>query len=204
MLDELGLGERFAALPQTRLDELAFSIDADHKIIMADFRRLRAAHPYIAMVPRWDLLDLLARAGAEEPTYTLRMQTEVTELIRESGQVRDVRYRTEEGRTGELRADLTIACDGRWSIAREQADLTPKELPVPLDTWWFQLPHRPGDAAAAPTPVAGDGRFLLIIPARTSSTPSTPCPSACRRCAARRGSSLGDAASPRPARWWRG
>lgn len=164
LLDELGLGARFAKLRQSKLEMVAFAVDEDHSVVVADFRRLPVSHPYIAMVPQWDLLDLLAAAGAQEPSYTLRMRTEVTELIRESGRVHGVRYRTEDGRTGELRADLTVACDGRGSIARREAGLRPKEFPVPFDAWWFGLPRKPGDNPVALTPVAGRGRFMIVIP----------------------------------------
>ena len=164
LLDELGLGEQFAQLRQSRLDMVAFTVDEDHSVVMADFRRLPVPHPYIAMVPQWDLLNLLAKAGAEEPSYTLRMRSEVIGLVRESGRVQGVRYRTEDGRTREMRADLTVACDGRWSIARGQADLRTRELPVPFDAWWFGLSRRPGDNPDALTPVAGKGRFVIVIP----------------------------------------
>lgn len=164
LLDELGLGEQFARLPQSRVDEVAFPLDDGRRIVVADFRRLRTAYPYIAMVPQWDLLDLLARAGAEEPTFTLRMRTEVTGLIREDGRVRGVRYREPAGGTGEIRADLTVACDGRWSIARQQADLVPREYPVPIDAWWFRLPRDPSDDPAGLTPRVGKGRFAVVIP----------------------------------------
>ena len=112
LLDELGLGERFAKLRQSKLEMVAFTIDQNQHVVVADFRRLHVPHPYVAMVPQWDLLNLLAEAGAEEPSYSLRMRTEVTQLIRESGRVRGVRYRTEDGGTGELRADLTVATQG--------------------------------------------------------------------------------------------
>jgi 2-polyprenyl-6-methoxyphenol hydroxylase-like FAD-dependent oxidoreductase len=163
LLDELGLGDRFARLRQNKLDVVALTVQ-DQSVVMADFRRLPVPHPYIAMVPQWDLLNLLAEAGAQEPSYSLRMRTEVTALIRESGRVRGVRYRREDGRLGELRADLTVACDGRSSVARAQADLRPKEFPVPFDVWWFGLPRRPDDDPVALTPVAGKGRFAIVIP----------------------------------------
>jgi 2-polyprenyl-6-methoxyphenol hydroxylase-like FAD-dependent oxidoreductase len=164
LLDELGLGERFAKLPQSRLDETAWPIDADRSVVIADFRRLNARYPYVAMVPQWDLLDLLAEAGRDEPSFTLRMRTEVTELIRESGRVQGVRYRTNDGTSGELRTDLTVACDGRWSIAHRQANLKPKEFPVPVDAWWFRLPSEPHDNPSALTPRAAKGRFAVVIP----------------------------------------
>jgi 2-polyprenyl-6-methoxyphenol hydroxylase-like FAD-dependent oxidoreductase len=164
LLDELGLGERFAKLPHSRLHEIAFPIDVDRSVLIADFRRLKVPYPYIAMVPQWDLLNLLAEAGHDETSFTLRMRTEVTELIRESGRVQGVRYRTQDGTSGEIRADLTVACDGRWSIARQQADLQPKEFPVPIDAWWFRLPRTPEDHPSALTPRAGKGRFAIVIP----------------------------------------
>jgi 2-polyprenyl-6-methoxyphenol hydroxylase-like FAD-dependent oxidoreductase len=164
LLDELGLAERFAELPYSRLDEVAFPVDGDRTVVVADFRRLPVRYPYIAMVPQWDLLNLLAEAGRDEPTYSLRMRTEMTDLIVESGRVRGVRYRTEDGASGELRAELTVACDGRGSAARRLAGLQPKEFPVPIDVWWFRLPRLPGDRPATLTPRAGTGRFALVIP----------------------------------------
>jgi 2-polyprenyl-6-methoxyphenol hydroxylase-like FAD-dependent oxidoreductase len=164
LLDELGLGPRFAELPQSRLHEIAFPFPDGSRVVVGDLRRLRVAHPYIAMVPQWDLLNLLAEAGANEPAYTLRMRAEVTELIREAGSVRGVRYRTDDGELHELRADLTVAADGRWSVARAQAELQPQEMPVPIDTWWFRLPRRPDDDPTALTPVVSSRRFVLVIP----------------------------------------
>ena len=164
LLYELGLSERFAQLPQNRLYEVVFPIDGDRSVVLADFRRLRGRYPYVAMVPQWDLLDLLADAGREEPAFTLRMRSEVTQLISESGRVRGVLYRRPDGTTGEIRADLVVACDGRWSIARQQARLPLKEFPVPIDAWWFRLPRTTEDNPSTLTPRAAKGRFAVVIP----------------------------------------
>jgi len=163
----LGLGERIAKLPSSRVDEIAFPIDAHHRVVIGDLRRLRVLkvrYPYIAMVPQWDLLNLLAEAGREEPSFTLRMRTEATELIREAGRVQGAWYRTKDGTSGQIRADLTVACDGRWSIARRQADLRPKEFRVPIDAWWFRLPRKPDDNPSALMPYAAKGRFVIVVP----------------------------------------
>ncbi len=160
LLDELGLGERFAALPQNHLHRIAFPIDADTEIPFANFDRLKVRHPYVAMVPQWDLLNLLAEAGREEPAYTLRMRAEVTSLLKEDGRVAGVRLADGE----EIRADLTVACDGRWSLARQQADLKPKEFSVPIDVWWFSLPREPGDDLTALMPRTGNRQMAVIIP----------------------------------------
>jgi 2-polyprenyl-6-methoxyphenol hydroxylase-like FAD-dependent oxidoreductase len=164
LLDELGLAQRFAALPYSRVEEVVFPVGAGDSVVVADFRRLRVRHPYVALVPQWDLLNLLAEAAGEEPSFTLRMRTEATELIRESGRVRGVRYRTQDGTTGAIRAELTVACDGRWSIAHAEPDLPLREFPVPIDAWWFRLPRLPGDRPDALTPRAAEGRFAVVIP----------------------------------------
>ena len=164
LLDELGLGEQFAKLPYSRLDEVAFPTGEGRTVVVADFRRLKVRYPYVAMVPQWDLLDLLADAAHREPTFTLRMRTEVTGLVREAGRVQGVRYRTLEGVDGEIRADLVVACDGRWSTVRQQADLRPREFRVPIDAWWFRVPRVAEDHQSALTPRAGRGRFAVVIP----------------------------------------
>ncbi|NYH54533.1 2-polyprenyl-6-methoxyphenol hydroxylase-like FAD-dependent oxidoreductase [Nocardiopsis arvandica] len=164
LLEELGLYERFAELPQSRLDKAVFPVGPDRAVTIADFRRLRRSltHPYIAMVPQWDFLNLVAEAGREEASFTLRMSTEVTGLVRESGRVAGVRYRGPGGE-GEIRADLTVACDGRGSLARREMGLVPREFPVGIDAWWFRLPREPQDRTEL-TPRAGLGRFALVIP----------------------------------------
>jgi 2-polyprenyl-6-methoxyphenol hydroxylase-like FAD-dependent oxidoreductase len=164
LLDELGLGERFAALPQSQLREIAIPIGGDRRVVIGDLSRLKVAHPYVAMVPQWDLLNLLAEAGRDESSFTLRMNTEVTDLVRDGARTVGVRYRTADGGTGEITADLTVGCDGRWSIVRRAGGLVPKEYRVPIDAWWFRLPRKPGDNVSALAPHAAKGRFAVVIP----------------------------------------
>jgi 2-polyprenyl-6-methoxyphenol hydroxylase-like FAD-dependent oxidoreductase len=166
LLDELGLGERFRALDQSRLDEVAFPVaGSDTKLVVADFRRLPGRYRHIAMVPQWDLLTLLADAAAAEPSFTLRMNTEVTGVVRDaSGRVDGVEYRTADGATGTLRSELTVACDGRWSVLRAAAQLPVIEFPMPMDAWWFRLPRRTGEQASALSPQMRTGRFGVVIP----------------------------------------
>ena len=161
LLDDLGLWQKFTALPQSKVEQAALDLDGT-SLTMVDFRRLRQPHPYIAMVPQWDLLDLLADAAQAEPTFSLRLEHEVTGLLTEGGRTVGVRYRTPAGE-GELRADLTVACDGRTSVVRQAAGLTAREYPVPFDVWWFRLP-RADDAEYSLIPRTAPGRLLIMIP----------------------------------------
>jgi 2-polyprenyl-6-methoxyphenol hydroxylase-like FAD-dependent oxidoreductase len=162
LLDELGLWDRFAALPHSEVRQATFTTAGGRPVTMVDFRRLHQPHPYVAMVPQWDLLNLLAEAAETEPTFTMRMRSEVTGLLREAGRVTGVRYRGPEG-PGELRAELTVACDGRWSLARHEAGLRTREYPVNFDVWWFRLATE-NAADFTLLPRTAPGKAMVVIP----------------------------------------
>jgi 2-polyprenyl-6-methoxyphenol hydroxylase-like FAD-dependent oxidoreductase len=161
LLDDLGLFPRFDALPHSKFEKGEFAIGG-RTVIAVDFRRLHQPHRYIALVPQWDLLDLLADAGREEPTFSLRMQTEVTGLLTDGDTVTGVRYEGVDG-PGELRADLTVACDGRTSVVRREARLVPREFPVPFDVGWFRL-EQVADVNYQLIPRFSSGLALILIP----------------------------------------
>jgi 2-polyprenyl-6-methoxyphenol hydroxylase-like FAD-dependent oxidoreductase len=162
LLDELGLGDRFAAIPHRVLNRLqALPLHSGPGFVV-DFGRLPGPHKHIAMAPQWDFLELLADAGREEPTFTLRMGVEVTGLLREHGRVVGVRYRNADASHGELRAAVTVACDGRASDVRAASGLRVREFGVPLDVWWFRVPRREGDVEGINGRL-GNGELLAMI-----------------------------------------
>ena len=161
LLDELGLFDQFDSLPHSIVERGQFDVDG-HLYTLVDFCRLRQPHPYVAMVPQWDLLDLIAETADKEPTFTLRMRSEVTGLVRDGNAVTGVRYTGPDG-PGELRADLTVGCDGRTSVVRRDAGLPIREYPVPFDVWWFRVP-RDQNAQYSLIPRTRPGRALVMIP----------------------------------------
>jgi 2-polyprenyl-6-methoxyphenol hydroxylase-like FAD-dependent oxidoreductase len=162
LLDELGLWDRFTRLPQSKVDHLGFDVDGQ-EVTLVDFRRLRRQpHPYIAMVPQWDLLNLLAEAAEAEPTFTLLLEHEVTGVLHDGARTTGVRFMSPNG-PGELTADLTVACDGRGSTVRAASGLPVREWPVPFDVWWFRLP-RDASAEYSLIPRTAPGRVLIMIP----------------------------------------
>ncbi|HEY2448700.1 MAG TPA: FAD-dependent oxidoreductase [Mycobacterium sp.] len=161
LLDDLGLFPRFDALPHSKFEKAEFDING-RQVTFVDFRRLHLPHRYIALVPQWDLLDLLAEAGKNEPTFTLRMHTEVTGLLREGDTITGVRYQGPDG-PGELRAELTVGCDGRTSTVRREAGLTAREYPVPFDVGWFRLDSK-AEAKYQLTPRTSASLTLILIP----------------------------------------
>ncbi|GAA1824421.1 FAD-dependent oxidoreductase [Nesterenkonia flava] len=146
LLDDLGLGEKFRRLPQGRLGNLQIPDRHGSPVTVADFSRLPEPYTYVGMVPQWDLLNLLAQEAQQEPTFSLHMESESLSLLQEHGRVAGVRYRSRtDGVERELRADLTVVCEGRNSSLRQQLNLPEVQYPVPFDTWWFRLPRHPDD-----------------------------------------------------------
>lgn len=168
LIDELGLGDGFRDLPQSRLNNVAFPVPGVGLVTLGDFASLKPPYNYIAMMPQWDFLNFLATEAAREPTFTLLMEHEATSLMFDGGRVTGVRYRTRgvgdgAGREGALHADLVVATDGRHSVLRRAAGLQSKEYPVPFDTWWFKLPrHASEKGAVAGIVPAFRGREAMI------------------------------------------
>ena len=164
MLDELGLKDRFADVPHRDIETLTMTVQGTE--VSMDLRRIPGPHKHIALVPQWDFLELLASAAEEEPTFTLLRSTEVLGPL-VSGDARNrrvtgVRYRGADGREREMRAALTVACDGRSSTLRTAMGLRPRNFGAPMDVWWFRLPRRPDDPHGL-AGVLGAGQALIVI-----------------------------------------
>ncbi|OBB71941.1 hypothetical protein A5759_20920 [Mycobacterium sp. 852014-52144_SCH5372336] len=160
LLDELGLSDEFAAIPHREIDTLSLTVQ-DTPVTM-DLRRIPGPHKHIALVPQWDFLELLATAAQREPSFTLLRSTEVLGPIRHGDRVVGVRYRGADGEEREMRATLTVACDGRSSTLRTKMGLKPKDFGVPMDVWWFRLPRDPDDPHGL-AGVLGAGHAQIVI-----------------------------------------
>ena len=137
LLDELGLGESFADLPPRWIEQLTVQLDSGSYGV-ADLSRLPGRHQHIALVPQWDLLNVIADASRQEPSYELIMEAEVTDLLWEDSRVIGVTYQ-KDGADHRLDADLVVGCDGRSSVVRERAGLRLRTFGVPMDVLWFRL-----------------------------------------------------------------
>lgn len=160
LLDELGLSDEFAAVPHREIDTLAMTVQGTQ--VAMDLRRIPGPHKHIALVPQWDFLELLASAAEREPSFTLLRSTEVLGPVCEGGAVVGVRYRGADGEVREMRASLTVACDGRASTLRTAMGLKPRNFGAPMDVWWFRVPREPGDPHGL-AGVLGAGHAQIVI-----------------------------------------
>lgn len=161
MLDELGLADRFATVPHRKIDTLTMIVQGTE--VTMDLQRIPGPHKHIALVPQWDFLELLADAAEEEPTFTLLRSTEVLgPIVGSDGAVTGVRYRGCDGEDRQMRAALTVACDGRSSTLRTAMGLRPRNFGAPMDVWWFRLPRNPNDPHGL-AGVLGPNQALIVI-----------------------------------------
>ena len=161
VLDELGLGEAAQKLPHRKVSGLRATF-ADGTFQVADFRRLRIAHPYLMFVPQWDFLELVAEQAAKHPGFTLLRSHEVVDLLRDgTGRVAGVRAAGPDGSV-EVRARLTVGTDGRHSTVRERLGWPVREYGAPMDVLWFRLPRRPDDPEGLDFRISA-GRLMIGI-----------------------------------------
>ena len=159
ILDQLGMLGRFLQRPHEKLDHAQIRI-AGREWTIGDLSHLRTAAPFIAMMPQWEFLDFLRDEAAAFPGFSLEMSAEVTGFTQDSGRVTGVALA--DGRT--LTAALTIAADGRASLARTV--LPVEVLGAPMDVFWFRIDKadNPGDALRASVAA---GRMVVLIDRRS-------------------------------------
>ena len=160
LMHELGLLEEFLRVPHDELREVTAHF-GEQVFTMAVFTRLPTRCKFIAFMPQRDFLDFLAKHARRYPTFHLRMESEVTDLVVEGGRVTGVRAKTPGGEL-EVRADLVVGADGRASIVRERAGFEVIDSGAPIDVLWFRLPRRSDDPEQA-FGYIGEGQFMVLL-----------------------------------------
>ena len=144
LMHELGLLDEFLKLPHQELREMR-GIFNRHFVTLADFSHLPTHCQFIAFMPQWDFLNFLAEKAKRFPTFSLRMQHEVIDLLIENDRVIGVRAQTPDGER-DFRADLVIGADGRHAVTHERARLELEEFGAPIDVLWMRLSKRSDDS----------------------------------------------------------
>lgn len=161
ILREIGLDHGLLALPHSELRSMTVQTRDGGDVTVADFRTLKTSFPFINFMPQTRFLEYLTTEAARYPTFRLVMGARVEELVTQDGVVRGVRYRGKDG-WHELRARLTVGCDGRFSRLRRLGDFDAVTTSPPMDVLWFRLPRNPGDPPDALARL-GSGHLLILL-----------------------------------------
>ena len=137
IIDELGLLDAFLRLPHQKLRRMS-GLFGDQRLAIGDFGGLPERYAFIAFMPQWDFLEFGAAEGRRLPALKVRMLSRVESLIEEDGRVAGVRGSGDDG-PFEIRAALTVGCDGRHSTVREAAALPLEDVGAPIDVMWFRI-----------------------------------------------------------------
>jgi len=142
---ELGLLDEFLKRPNQEERQLAGQIGGE-TVAIADFTHLPTHCKFLGLMPQWDFLNFIAEQARRYPSFHLRMEAEVTQIVEEAGKVVGVTAKTPEGEL-EVLADLTVGADGRHSVVRERAGFSVVNLGAPMDVLWMRMSRHPTDPA---------------------------------------------------------
>jgi 2-polyprenyl-6-methoxyphenol hydroxylase-like FAD-dependent oxidoreductase len=160
VMHELGILDDFLKLPHQEIRELGGQV-GNNTLTIADFTHVPSHCRFLALMPQWDFLDFIAKQAARHPTFHLKMQAEVTQLINENGRVTGVLAKTPDGNL-RIHAALTVGADGRHSVVRERAGLEVIDLGAPMDVLWMRLSRRPDDPGQTFGHIEA-GRMLVML-----------------------------------------
>ena len=160
VLDELGLLDKFLAMPHTELRSLSGQVGKD-RVTIANFSGVRGRAKFIALMPQWDFLNFLAAEGANYSGFNLLMRTDAVDVIQEWGRVVGVRAQSPDGPV-EIRADVVVAADGRHSKMRDALHVQPESFGAPMDVLWFRI-SRDSSEALVPLGYVGAGAIFVTI-----------------------------------------
>lgn len=160
LIYELGLLEEFLRLPHQKLAQISACVN-DETVPVADLSSLPTHCKYIAFMPQWDFLNFIAEQAKRYPSFQLRLQAEVTGLIEDGDRIVGVNATTPEGEL-QVRADLVVAADGRFSVVRDCAGLQVIDRGVPIDVLWLRLSKQANDLSASLGHLRGDRMMVMI------------------------------------------
>jgi len=163
ILDQIGLADKLHEIPHTKISGPSIKF-ADGDFRPFDLGRLKTRFPYILLVPQVRFLEFITRAAARYSCFKLVMHANVTQLLKENGSIRGVRYLAPDG-AHEIRSPLTVGADGRFSLLRRLAGFEPVKTSPPMDVLWFRLPKLPGEPEIVGGAFGGigGGRIFILL-----------------------------------------
>jgi len=161
ILDEIGLADRLLELRHTKVYGPTVRA-ANGPFMPVDLRNVKTKFPFIMLVPQTSFLEFIVAEARKFPSFRLIMNGNVQSFIEEDGVARGVRYLGLDG-WHELRAELTVGADGRFSRIRHLMGIETVATSPPMDVLWFRLPRLPEDPQEPTGVFGGLGRGHILV-----------------------------------------
>ncbi len=172
ILDEIGLAERLHELPHVKVYGPVIPT-ARGPIRPFDLRSLKTKFPYIMFMQQSIFLKFLTEEASKFPSFRLIMGASVQRLMEDSGHVRGVCYKGDDGWHG-VRAALTVGADGRFSRLRHLAGFEPIQTSATLELLQFRLPHLSAETDESKLLHENSDARALVVTAADFSSPVFP------------------------------
>jgi 2-polyprenyl-6-methoxyphenol hydroxylase-like FAD-dependent oxidoreductase len=146
LLDKLGLLQYILEQPHSILEAGKVRLNGKEVGEFA-FKRISPEYPYAIWMPQPIFLDALLRKAKPFPSFDCWMGAKVTKLIEENGTVvgvAGVRHGTEPF---EVRADVVVGADGRYSQIAKLGGFATEYQHHDFDVIWFSIDQPPGWAS---------------------------------------------------------
>jgi 2-polyprenyl-6-methoxyphenol hydroxylase-like FAD-dependent oxidoreductase len=143
LLDELGLLEYVLAQPHSILEHAKVRLNGN-EVGEFTFKKISPEYPYAIWMPQPIFLSALLRKAEPFPTFQCWMGAKVSKLIQEDGCVVGVSGLRHGSEPFEIRADVVVGADGRYSTVVKLGGFTPAYEHHDFDIVWFTI-EQPSD-----------------------------------------------------------
>jgi 2-polyprenyl-6-methoxyphenol hydroxylase-like FAD-dependent oxidoreductase len=142
LLDELGLLGYILDQPHSTLTEGIVRVNGRQAGAFA-FATIVPEYPYAIWMPQPIFLQALLRKAEPFPSFQCWMAARVTSLIDEGGKVVGVGGKRHGREPFEVRADVVVGADGRYSMMRRLGHFAAEYEHYDLDLIWFVIDQPP-------------------------------------------------------------
>src|SRR5262249_37183069 len=161
LLHELGLLDYILEQPHSIIDAGKVRING-RDVADISFRRIAPEFPYAIWMQQSVFLAALLRKAEPLPTFQCWMSARVSGLIEEGGAfvgVRGVRHGSEPF---EIRADVVIGADGRYSTIAKMGGFQPEYEHHDFDLIWFIVEQPAGWTSMFNVSLGDNVRGLML------------------------------------------
>ena len=143
LLDELGLLEYILAQPHSILDAGKVRLNG-RQVGEFSFKRISPEYPYAIWMPQPVFLSALLKKAEPFPTFQCWMGAKVNKLIQKDGRTLGVTGLRHGSEPFEVRADVVIGADGRYSAIAKLGGFKAEYEHHDFDLIWFTIEQPPG------------------------------------------------------------
>ena len=160
LLDELGLLEYVLAQPHSLLEVGKIRLNG-REVGEFLFKRISPRYPYAIWMPQPIFLAALRQKAEAFPSFRCWMGARATRLVEEDGKVVGVSGLRHGKEHFEVRADVVVAADGRYSTMARMGGFKAEYERHDFDVIWFTIEQPPGWASTFYVSL-GDVRGLML------------------------------------------